>query len=164
MPSFDVVSEINTQELRNAVDQTAREVSNRFDFKDTNSSITFDDKAMTITLETSSEDRMIAFQQVLEEKLVKRQVSLKTLDIGPVEEASGARARVKIDLRAGVSSDMAKQINTTIKNMKLKGVQSQTQGEQIRVSGKKRDDLQKVIATLKESDLDLPLQFQNFRD
>jgi cyclic-di-GMP-binding protein len=164
MPSFDVVSEIDMQEMRNAVDQVGREIANRFDFKDTNSSIKLDDKAMTIVLETSSEDRMIALRQVLEEKLVKRSVSLKTLDFGDVEEASGARARLRISLRAGIASDMAKKINVHIKDLKVKGVQSSTQGDQVRVTGKKRDDLQAIIASLKEAELDLPLQFQNFRD
>ena len=164
MPSFDVVSEIDMQEMRNAVDQVGREIANRFDFKDTNSSIKLDDKAMTIVLETSSEDRMIALRQVLEETLVKRSVSLKTLDFGDVEEASGARARLRISLRAGIASDMAKKINVHIKDLKVKGVQSSTQGDQVRVTGKKRDDLQAIIASLKEAELDLPLQFQNFRD
>ncbi|MFT7599128.1 MAG: hypothetical protein ACI8TP_002053 [Acidimicrobiales bacterium] len=164
MPSFDVVSEIDMQEVRNAVDQASREVANRFDFKDTNSSVNLDDTGMIITLETSSEDRMIALRQVLEEKMVKRSVSLKTLDPGDVEEASGARARLKIDLKAGISSDMAKKINSTIKDLKLKGVQSQTQGDQVRVTAKKRDTLQEIIATLKKSEVELPLQYQNFRD
>ena len=164
MPSFDVVSEIDMQEVRNAVDQATREVVNRFDFKNTNSTIELDDKAMSITLESASQDRMFALQQVLEEKFVKRKVSLKSLDIGDVEDAAGGRARVKISLKAGISSDMAKKINSTIKDLKLKGIQSSTQGDQVRVTGKKRDALQDVIAALKEADLDLPLQFQNFRD
>ncbi len=164
MPTFDIVSEINMQEVKNAVDQASREISTRFDFKDTNSSIDLDEKGMLLTLETASEDRMIALRQLLDEKLIKRSVSLKTLDPGKVEEASGGRARLKITLKAGVSSDMAKKINIAIKDMKLKGVQSQTQGDQVRVTGKKRDELQAVIASLKEAELDLPLQFQNFRD
>ena len=164
MPTFDIVSEINMQEVKNAVDQAAREIATRFDFKDTNSSIDLDEKGMLLTLETASEDRMIALRQLLDEKLIKRSVSLKTLDPGKVEEASGGRARLKITLKAGVSSDMAKKINIAIKDMKLKGVQSQTQGDQVRVTGKKRDELQAVIASLKEAELDLPLQFQNFRD
>ncbi len=164
MPSFDVVSEIDMQEVRNAVDQASREIVNRFDFKGTDSSIELDDKAMSITLETASEDRMFALKQVLEEKLVKRKVSLKAIEFGDIEDAAGGRARQKVSLKAGISSDMAKKINVAIKDMKLKGVQSSTQGEQVRVTGKKRDALQDVIAALKEADLDLPLQFQNFRD
>ena len=164
MPSFDVVSEIDMQEVRNAVDQATREIVNRFDFKNTNSTIDLDDKAMEITLESASQDRMFALRQVIEEKFVRRKVSLKTLDFGDVEDAAGGRARMKIKLKAGISSDMAKKINTTIKDLKLKGVQSSTQGDQVRVTGKKRDALQDVIAALKEAELDLPLQYQNFRD
>ncbi|MGH1505583.1 MAG: YajQ family cyclic di-GMP-binding protein [Acidimicrobiales bacterium] len=164
MPSFDVVSEIDLQEVRNAVDQAQREVSNRFDFKGTDSRIDLDDKAMTITLETASEDRMFALRQVLEEKFVKRSVSLKSVDFGEPEDAAGGRSRLKADLKAGISSDLAKKINVHIKELKLKGIQSSSQGDQVRVTGKKRDALQDVIASLKEGDFDLPLQFQNFRD
>ncbi|MDH4280201.1 MAG: YajQ family cyclic di-GMP-binding protein [Acidimicrobiia bacterium] len=164
MPSFDVVSEIDMQEVRNAVDQTSREVSNRFDFKDTNSTIDLNDKDMVITLESASRDRLIAFRQVLEEKMVKRKISLKSLDFGDMEDAAGGRARMRVSLKAGISSDMARKINSHIKDLKLKGIQSQTQGDQVRVSGKKRDVLQEVIAGLKEAEFDQPLQFENFRD
>ena len=102
--------------------------------------------------------------QVLEEKLVRRQVSLKALSYGKIEEASKGALRQSITLNAGISSDHAKKINKTIKDLALKGVQSQTQGDQVRVTGKKRDDLQAVIAALKAEDLDIPLQFGNFRD
>ena len=164
MPSFDVVSEIDMQEVRNAVDQASREIANRFDFKNTNSTIELDDKAMAISLESASPDRMFALKQVLEEKLVKRQVSLKSVDFGENEDAAGGRTRLKASLKAGISSDDAKKINTLIKDMKMKGVNSQTQGDQVRVSGKKRDALQEVIANLKASDIEIPLQYQNFRD
>jgi cyclic-di-GMP-binding protein len=164
MPSFDVVSEIDLQEVRNAVDQAAREVANRFDFKNTGSSVTLDDKADKIELHSSTEDRLAALRLVLEEKLVKRNVSLRAVDFGDVSDAAGGTVRQTASLKAGISSDAAKKINTHIKDLKMKGVQSQTQGDQIRVSGKKRDDLQAVIASLKEADVDVPLQFQNFRD
>jgi uncharacterized protein YajQ (UPF0234 family) len=164
MPSFDVVSEIDMQEVRNAVDQASREINNRFDFKGTDSSIDLNDKDNLITIESASDDRLAALRQVLEEKFVKRSVSLKSVDYDDVEAASGGRARQRINLKAGISSDMAKKINSRIKEMKLKGVQSSTQGDQVRVTGKKRDALQDVIAGLKEADLDLPLQFNNFRD
>ncbi len=164
MPSFDVVSEIDMQEVRNAVDQATREVVNRYDFKGTDSEIELDDKAMTIKLETSSSDRMFALRQVLEEKMVRRKISLKALDFGDMEDAAAGRARMTVSLKAGVSSEAAKKINVHIKELKLKGVQSSTQGDQVRVSAKKRDALQEVIASLKEADLDLPLQYQNFRD
>jgi hypothetical protein len=101
---------------------------------------------------------------VLEEKLVKRKVSLKALDYGKVEDAAGGTARQVATLAAGISSDKAKEVNKLIKGLGLKGIQSQTQSDQVRVTGKKRDDLQAVIAALKEADLGIPLQFENFRD
>lgn len=162
MPSFDVVSEVDRQEVRNAVDQAAREVATRFDFKGTNSTVEFKDN--TITLHTVSEDRLKALRQVLEEKLVKRKVSLKALDYQKVEEASGGTARQQVNLVAGISSEKAKALNKFIKGLNLKGMQSQVQGEQLRVSGKKRDDLQAAIAAMKEEDFGIPLQFTNFRD
>lgn len=162
MPSFDVVSEIDQQEVRNAVDQARREVSTRYDFKGTDSEIDLDDQA--ITLNSTSEDRLAALRLLLEEKFVKRKVSLKSLDYGKVEDASGGRARQRIALQAGISSDKARAINKAIKDLGRKGVQSQTQGEQVRVTAKKRDDLQAVIAHLKEADHGIPLQFTNMRD
>ncbi len=159
-----MVSQIDMQEVRNAVDQAAREVGNRYDFKDSNSTIELNEKEMSIQMETASHDRMTAFQQVFEEKLVKRKISLKSVDFGDAEDAAGGRARVAVSLKAGISSDLAKKINTHIKNLKLKGVQSQTQGDQVRVTGKKRDALQDVIASLKETEFDVPLQYENFRD
>ncbi len=162
MPSFDVVSELDMQEIRNAVDQAQREVATRFDFKDTDSTIEL--SADAINLHSSTDDRLRAVYQVLEEKLVKRQISLKALDAGKIEEAAKGSARQTVKLVAGISSDKAKQVNSTIKGLGLKGVQSQTQGEQVRVTAKKRDDLQAVIAALKEADLGIPLQYNNFRD
>jgi uncharacterized protein YajQ (UPF0234 family) len=162
MPTFDVVSEIDQQEIRNAVDQASREVATRFDFKDTDTSI--DLGATEITLRSVTEDRLAAARQVLEEKLVKRQVSLKVLDYAKVEEAAKGTARQVAKLQAGISSEKARAINSKIKTLGLKGIQSQTQGEQVRVTGKKRDDLQSVITALKEHDFGIPLQFTNFRD
>jgi uncharacterized protein YajQ (UPF0234 family) len=162
VPSFDVVSEVDLQEVRNAVDQASREAGTRFDFKGTDSSIDLNDHE--IVLESSTEDRLKALNQVLEEKLVRRQVSLKALDAGRIEEASKGRARQRTTLRAGISAEHGKRINKLIKDLGLKGVTSQVQGEQVRVSGKKRDDLQAVIQALKEQDLGIPLQFQNMRD
>jgi uncharacterized protein YajQ (UPF0234 family) len=164
MPSFDVVSEVDMQEVRNAVDQASREIANRFDFKNTNSSIELKEKESEIEMKTISEDRLNALRQVLEEKFVKRKVSLKALSHGTVEDAAGGTVRQVSKLQAGISSEKAKEINKLIKTMGLKGIQSQTQGDQVRVSGKKRDDLQTVISKLKEADLDIPLQFENFRD
>jgi len=162
MPSFDIVSEVDTQEVRNAVDQANREASTRFDFKNTDSSIELGDQ--DLVLHSSTEDRLRALHQVLEEKLVKRQVSLKAFDPGKVEEASKGAARQRIAIRAGISQDHAKRLNKFIKDLGLKGVGSQTQGDQVRVTGKKRDDLQAVITACKEEDFGIPLQFNNFRD
>lgn len=162
MPTFDVVSEVDMQEVRNAVDQTRREVGTRFDFKDTNSTVDLGDNE--IRLHSNTEERLKAASQVLEEKLVRRKVSLKALDYGKVEEAARGTVRQSVAIQAGISSDNAKTINSFIKGMGLKGISSQTQGDQVRVSGKKRDDLQAVIAALKEEDFGIPLQFQNFRD
>ena len=162
MPSFDVVSEVDRQELKNAVDQAQRELSNRFDFKNTDSSI--EKKDLILTIRTSSEDRLRALKLLLEEKFVKRQVSLKGIDWGKVEAASGESVRQVVTVKVGINSDKAREINKLIKEKGPKGVSSQTQGEQIRVTGKKRDDLQETMALLKSSDLEVPLQFENFRD
>jgi uncharacterized protein YajQ (UPF0234 family) len=162
MPSFDVVSEVDMQEVRNAVDQTARELATRFDFKGTGSSVELGDDQLTLTAPT--EDRLAAVRQVLEEKMVRRNVSLKALDYGKVEEASGGTARQRVAIVAGISSEKAREVNKAIKDLGLKGIQSQTQGDQVRVSGKKRDDLQAVMQGLRERDFGIPLQFTNRRD
>jgi hypothetical protein len=162
MPTFDIVSEVDMQEVRNAVDQANREATTRFDFKGTDSAIELGDKELI--LNSNTEDRLRALYQVLQEKLVKRSVSLKSLDLGKIEEASRGAARQRIAIQAGISSDHAKKLNKFIKDLGRKGVSSQTQGEQLRVTGKKRDDLQAVIAACKEEDFGIPLQFNNFRD
>ncbi|CAB4598251.1 unannotated protein [freshwater metagenome] len=162
MPSFDVVSEVDEQEVRNAVDQAERELTTRFDFKGTNSSIELKD--LEIDLKSSSSDRLTAVRQVLEEKLVKRKVSLKSLEYGKVEDAAGGTVRQNVKINAGITSEKARAVNKAIKEMGLKGIQSQTQGDQVRVTGKKRDDLQAVMEGLKKTDLEIPLQFNNFRD
>ncbi len=164
MPTFDIVSELELQEIRNAVDQASREITNRFDFKNTDTTVELQEKENRLELSTVSEDRCNAARQVLEEKLVKRKVSLKSFDWGKVTDAAGGRVRQVATMQAGISSDKAKLINRTIKDLGLKGITSQTQGDQVRVNGKKRDDLQAVIAALKEQDLGIPLQFENFRD
>lgn len=162
MPSFDVVSEVDRQEVKNAVDQANREVSTRFDFKGTDSTIDLGDGE--IVLRSATEDRLRALVQVLEEKLVKRKVSLKALSYGRVEEAAKGTVRQVVQLNVGISADKAKAINKFLKDLGLKGVSSQTQGDQVRVSGKKKDDLQAAIAALREHDFGIPLQFSNFRD
>ena len=162
MPSFDVVSEVDRQELRNAIDQAQREIATRFDFKNTDSSI--EQSNLVLTLRTASEDRLAALRTVVEEKLVKRGVSLKGLDYGKIEEATHNSVRQVLTVKVGITSDKAREINKLIKEKAPKGVSSQTQGDSVRVTGKKRDDLQSVISTLKGADLGIPLQFQNFRD
>ena len=162
MPTFDVVSEVDMQEVRNAVDQAAREVSQRFDFKGTDSSVELGDDE--IKMASATEDRLAALRQVLEEKFARRKISMKVLDYGTIEAASGGAVRQSARLQAGISSEKAKDLNKFIKGLGLKGVQSSTQGDQLRVSGKKRDDLQSAIAAMKEADFGIPLQFTNFRD
>ena len=162
MPSFDVVSEVDQQEVRNAVDQAQRELATRFDFKGTDSTVDLKDNA--IELESASEERLKAVVQVLEEKMVRRKVSLKALDYGKIEEATHGRARQKATLQVGINSDKARDIGKFIKGLGLKGVQHQVQGDQLRVTGKKRDDLQTAIQKMKEHDFGVPLQFTNFRD
>ena len=162
MASFDVVSEVDRQEVRNAVDQAQREIANRYDFKNTNSTIEQND--LVITMHTASEDRLDSLRTVLEEKLVKRKVSLKGVEYGDVQEATQNTVRQVMTIKVGISGEKAKQINKLIKEKGPKGVSSQNQGESIRVQAKKRDALQEVIAMLKAEDVGIPLQFQNFRD
>jgi hypothetical protein len=162
VPTFDVVSQVDMQEVKNAVDQASREVTTRFDFKNTDSTIELNDHE--IRLHSATEDRLRALVVVVEEKLVRRQVSLKALDYGKIEEAARGAARQTITLKAGISSDNARAINRFIKDKAPKGVSSSTQGDQVRVSAKKRDDLQATIAALKAEDFGIPLQFENFRD
>ena len=162
MPSFDVTSIVDMQEVRNATDQASREINQRYDFKGTESSIELSEEHLTI--ESSSDDRLNALRTVLEEKLVRRKISLKALEYLTVEDSSGGRRRQIVALTSGINSEKAKEINKFIKALGLKGVQSQTQGEQVRVTGKKRDDLQSAISKLKENDFGIPIQCGNFRD
>lgn len=162
MPTFDVVSEIDEQEVRNAVDQAAREVSTRYDFKGTDSTIELKEK--TIELHTESEGRLQALTQVLEEKLVKRGVSLKALAYGKVEEAAKGTVRQTVTLNVGISTEKGKEIGKFLKENGPKGVSHQIQGDQLRIQGKKRDDLQAAIAAMKDHDFGIPIQFTNFRD
>jgi uncharacterized protein YajQ (UPF0234 family) len=162
MPTFDVVSQVDMQEVRNAVDQAERELTTRFDFKGTGSTVEL--AGSELTLRSSTEDRLKAVVQVLEEKLVRRKISLKALDFAKLEEASKGTVRQVVTIKAGISGDQARAINKFIKDKAPKGVSSSTQGDQLRVSAKKRDELQTTIAALKEEDFGLPLQFENFRD
>jgi uncharacterized protein YajQ (UPF0234 family) len=162
VPTFDVVSEVDMQELRNAVDQASREIATRYDFKGTDSSIELSEK--TIELHTESEQRLTALTQVLEEKLVKRKVSLKSLDFGKVEDAAKGTVRQTVTISVGINQEKAKTIGKFIKDLGKKGLSHQIQGDQLRVSGKKRDDLQDAIQAMREHDFGIPLQFTNFRD
>lgn len=164
MPSFDVVSEIDMQEVKNAVDQASRELATRFDFKGTGSAVHLSEKESTLTLTSSTEDRLRAAMTVLEERLVKRSISLKVLDRGKIEEAAKGTVRQVVKLVSGLEGDRAKQVTTAIKGSAIKGVQAQIQGDRVRLTAKKRDDLQSAIAYLKEEITDLPLQYVNFRD
>ncbi|MFU8797426.1 MAG: YajQ family cyclic di-GMP-binding protein [Gammaproteobacteria bacterium] len=160
MPSFDIVSDVDLQEVRNAVDQASREVNTRFDFKGTNSR--FEQEKSTLTLFSESEFQLQQMQEILKNKLVKRGIALGTLKIeDPLSNLK--ESRQVITLLQGIDADLARKIIKIIKDRKLK-VQTAIQGEQIRVTGKKRDDLQDVIACIREAKLTLPLQYINFRD
>ena len=160
MPSFDVVSEFDAHEASNAVDQANREVSNRFDFKGTGSKYELQDSVITLTSQTDFQLKQM--MDILTQKLAKRGI-----DVGCMKEEepeiTGSEARQKVILRSGIDTPLAKDLVKKIKGSKLK-VQASIQGEKLRVSGKKRDDLQSVIALLKDSGTELPLQYENFRD
>lgn len=161
--SFDVVSEFDKQELVNAVDQAQRELTSRFDLKNSNSDIKLEaDKTITIT--TNDDMKLRNILDILQTKLVKRNINIKILDPQPMENALGGNVRQVFNLKKGLSTELAKKIVADIKNSKLK-VQASIQGEQVRVSGKSKDDLQEVIKLLKgkEDDYNIPLQFQNYR-
>lgn len=160
MPSFDAVSEVDTQEITNAVDQTNREVGNRFDFK--GSSAKVEQKDGQLIVHADNEFQLNQVKDILHTKLAKRKVDIQALEDGKLEENLSA-ARLPITLKQGIDKDAAKKIVKVIKDSKIK-VQASIQGDQVRVNGKKRDDLQQVMALLREADLELPLQFTNFRD
>lgn len=161
MPSFDVVSQVDMQEVRNAVDQAMREVINRYDFKGTDTKVGLSED--DIVVESSAEGRLDAAIDVLKTKLVRRDVSLKSLGGGDPEQIGGGRYRAVFTLNQGISQDAAKELGKIVRDMGLK-LQVQVQGDQLRVQGKKRDDLQAAIAELKALDYRLPLQFVNYRD
>lgn len=162
--SFDVVSEVDLQEVRNAVDQAAREVSQRFDFKDTGSSLDLgeDGGKPAITIKSSTEAKVKDVSKVLEEKLVKRKVSLKALQRGEIQPAAGGTARQVLGINQGIDTDKAREIVKYVKDMKLKA-QVAVQGDQVRVSSKSRDTLQEIMQALRDKDFGIPLQFVNYR-
>ncbi len=160
MPSFDIVSEINMHELTNAVDQTSREISTRFDFKGTGAKI--EQAKNVLTLHADNEFQIKQIMDILRGKLVKRSIDLECLEEGKIE-SSGSKALQKNTLREGIDAETARKVSRIIKDSKLK-VQTAIQGEQVRVTGKKRDDLQDVITLLRNAKVGLPLQYINFRD
>jgi len=161
MPSFDIVSQVDMQEVRNAVDQSAREIVNRYDFKGTDTKIRLTDEG--ITLESNADGRLEAAIDVLKGKLVKRKVSLKSIAGGDIKPAAGGRVQTLFTLSQGIPQDAAKELSKVVRDAKIK-VQVQIQGDQLRVQGKKRDDLQEVIQMMRDLDYRLPLQYINFRD
>ena len=162
MPSFDVVSQIDLQEVENAVNQARKEIITRYDFKDTSTVLDWDKKGV-IKIESADEFKVKAVGEVLREKLARRKVSLKSVDEGKIEPAQAGRAKQQITLKQGIDTDRAREIVKLVKDLKLK-VQAQINGDLVRVSGKNRDDLQTAIAAIRAKDLPLPLQYINFRD
>ena len=161
MPSFDVVSSPDIQEIDNAINNTKREVDNRFDFKNTNSSIERSD--FSITIETTDNTKLSQFNDILKNNIVRRKIDPKFIHVKSTETASGNRVRQFIDILNGISKEDAKKITNLVKTSKAK-VQASINGDEVRITGKKRDDLQSMIELLKTSDIKIPLQFQNCRD
>jgi len=160
MPSFDVVSDFDAHEASNGVDQANREVTTRFDFKGTGSKFTLDDQVIALTTQTDFQLKQMV--DILRQKIAKRGIDIACFD-EQEPEFSGSEARQKIILKKGIDADLARKLVKLVKGSKLK-VQAAVQGDQLRISGKKRDDLQAAISLLKEADVQLPLQYENFRD
>jgi uncharacterized protein YajQ (UPF0234 family) len=161
MPSFDVVSEVNQVEVRNAVDQANKEISTRFDFKGSDARVEYDGKAMTFFADDDFKLRQVT--DIVVAKLSKRQVDIRSLKYGDTEKISGNKVKQAVTVRTGVEQELAKKIVKLLKESKLK-VQASIQGDAVRVSGAKKDDLQDAIALVRKTIADFPLQFQNFRD
>ena len=161
MPSFDVVSSPDLQEIDNAINNTKREVDNRFDFKNTNSTI--DRSEYSITIETTDNTKLNQFNDILKNIIVRRKIDPKFIHIKSTETASGNRVRQFVDILNGISKENAKKITNLVKSSKAK-VQASINGDEVRITGKKRDDLQSMIDLLKQNDIGAPLQYQNFRD
>jgi len=161
MPSFDIVSEIDMQEMDNAVNQVKKELATRFDFKGSNSSIELEEQGIVVL--GDSVNRVNTITEILRAKMTKRKLDSKCLDYADMEDASGSNKRQRITIKKGVTTELAKKIVKKIKDEKMK-VQAAIQGEQVRVTGKKRDDLQQAMALVRSMDADRPLSFTNFRD
>jgi len=160
MPSFDVVSKVNPMEIENAVNQAKKELASRFDFKGSKSSIEL--TAEELVLVSDDEGKLVSVKDILETKLVKRKVSLKALDYGKIEQAAGGTVRQKAKIVQGIEIEKAKAIVKTIKDAKVK-VQASIQSDQVRVVGRSKDDLQKAMTLVRETDYGIPLQFTNYR-
>jgi len=161
MPSFDIVSEVNQVEVRNAVDQANKEISTRFDFKGSDARVDYDGKAMTLFADDDFKLRQVT--DIVVAKLTKRQVDIRSLKHGDMEKIAGNKVKQPVTVRTGVEQELAKKIVKLLKESKLK-VQASIQGDAVRVSGAKKDDLQAAIALVRQSIADYPLQYQNFRD
>lgn len=160
--SFDIVSKVDMQEVKNAIDQAVREIDTRFDFKGSESTIELDEKTSTIKMASDSETRMKAVVDVLQSKFHKRGIEISSLELGKMEDASKGSVRQTATIKQGLDTDTARKVVKIIKDLGIK-VQAAIQGDQVRVSAKVRDDLQTVIAKLKAEDLNVPLQFINYR-
>ncbi|HKB72582.1 MAG TPA: YajQ family cyclic di-GMP-binding protein [Thermoanaerobaculia bacterium] len=160
--SFDVVSKVDLQEVQNAVQQASKEIATRFDFRGSKSKIEWNDKELQLTLTSDDEHKLKSVVDILETKLVKRGIAVKSLDFQKVEPAAGATVRQIVKIQQGIPTEKAKAIVKAIKDSKIK-VQASIQADQVRIAGKSRDDLQAVIALLKGDDFGLPLQFLNYR-
>jgi cyclic-di-GMP-binding protein len=163
MPSFDVVSRVDMQEMDNAINQVKKEISTRYDFRGSKTQVDLDRKEGHITVLTEDEMKVRAVQEMLLSKVVKRAIDPEALDFGKAEKAGGDMLRQQIEITNGIDTDTARKVVKLIKDSKIR-VQAAIQGEEVRISGKQRDDLQAVIALLKESELGLPLQFVNYRE
>ena len=161
MPSFDVVSEVDKQELKNAIDQTNKEVGTRFDFKGSDARV--EQKDYVLTVYADDDFKLDQVKDVLNNKLVKRGIDIRTVDVGTIEKVSGGKVKQVVTIKVGVETELAKKIVRLLKDSKLK-VQGAIQGETVRISGAKRDVLQDAIALLRRDITELPLQFNNFRD
>jgi uncharacterized protein YajQ (UPF0234 family) len=161
MPTFDIVSQVDKQEVRNAVDQTNKEVSTRFDFKGSDASVEQNDYELTIF--GDDEFKLGQVQDILGQKLAKRGIDVRCLERGKVEKISGNKVKQGVKIRVGVEAELAKKIVRLLKDSKLK-VQASIQGDAVRISGAKKDTLQEAIALVRKSMTDFPLQYQNFRD
>ena len=162
MPSFDVVSKFDIQEVENSINMVNRDITNRYDFRGSNTNITLNKKENIIKIESDSEIRLNTVRDMLEKRAIGRKVALKTFKFKDIEKASGMSVCQKVELQEGISKENAKKVNKLIKNSKLK-VQSQIQGEQLRVTGKNIDDLQTIMKHLKSLDFKSPLVFENFK-